>query len=460
MGTYPQTKATDQEVAAMSATPDQDGYYTSGKDKFIKVTNAAPRHAYHNGDNDYLTFDDGSLPQEGATYYFKLEPIEWKVLVDDEDNDAVQLVSKKFLDTHVWLSQYEKADDGWYRYNNTLEGVPADTPANGWRYSEMRAWLNDDFYNFAFNSDEKEGIYLFGNTHFLYYDANDPDTTVYDYVAVGDQSDYDAAGNDGRPTDYTIVKGVGWQYNKDNCAYFVNADPGMFPQEDIKGYISGDHNQVLRISENHAVRPILYAKRSMARVLATSAQKEEKQSNLLLIFGIVITVLGAGAAIPMMVVTRARYKKLPPEQQNGKFPYKKHEVPLIAGGLVMLIGGLCMIFIPLAVSGGGLFGGIGGGKLKPGIYVQSSGQYSGGGVVQVGVTAYRLNSDGTFDYTDGYNGGSTPWSGHGTYKFSGSSVTFVWQGNPMVPAGHTATASIYDGGKSFGGGGERYTRVD
>ena len=34
-GYYPQTKATDEEVAKMSSSPDADGYYTSGNDKFV-----------------------------------------------------------------------------------------------------------------------------------------------------------------------------------------------------------------------------------------------------------------------------------------------------------------------------------------------------------------------------------------------------------------------------------------
>ena len=64
--------------------------------------------------------------------------------------------------------------------------------------------------------------------------------------------------------------------------------------------------------------------------------------------GIVAAVLGAITAIPVMAITSARYKKLPAEQKNGKFPYKKHEVPMIAVGLVLLIGGILMIVLPIA----------------------------------------------------------------------------------------------------------------
>ena len=455
-GYYPQTKATDEELAAMSATPDEDGYFTSGKDKFVKVASAQPQHAYHNGDNDYLTFDDGSLPAEGATYYFKLEPIEWKVMVDDEDNNAVKLVSKKFLDTHIWLSQFEKSvtRDSWAAYDNTLDGVPAETPANGWRYSEMRAWLNDGFLNTAFTEEEQNSIYVFANKNTIDYRKGDDTTIVNDYVAVGNGADYDAAGDDGRPTDYAIVKGVRWQYNKDNCAYYVNANAPLFPENDIKGYISGDHNQVLTIEGKHAVRPILYAKRGDAKILATATQKEKKQANFLLVFGVIVAVLGAGMAIPFMVITRARYKKLPAEQKNGKFPYKKHEVPLIAIGLVLLIGGILMVILPVAINGG--FGA----RLTPGIYVQDFEIAPQGNIAPIGKSAYRLNGDGTYNYAAVYDGANTVWDIGGTWTQSGSTVTFVGKPIPLYPDGYTITATVYSGTSFGSGSAERFKKID
>ena len=104
-----------------------------------------------------------------------------------------------------------------------------------------------------------------------------------------------------------------------------------------------------------------------------------------------------------------------------------------------------------------MFGGIGI-RLAPGVYVQQN-QYSGGGVTQVGYCAYDLNEDGTFDYTDGYKGGSTIWSGHGTYTMNGKTITFVWKGNPMVQEGYTVTATIYDS-TTFGTAYEKYKMTD
>ena len=449
-GYYPQTKATDEELSKMSATADENGYFTSGKDKFVKVTSANPQFHSETADTDYIPFDDDSQPVPGATYYFKMEPIEWKVMVDDADKNAVKLVSKKYLDTHFWLSADNVRESGWAKYN-VAEGVPADTSASSWRYSEIRAWLNDGFLNVAVSADEQKSLYVFANVNTIDYREDDPDTVVNDYVAVGDRSDYDAAGNDGRPTDYAIVKGATWCYNKDHIYYWVNSLYSTFGSGYVRLYRHDEHEKVAAVDSVEAVRPIIYVKRGDAKILATVTQQAQKQSNLLLIFGIILAIVGAGAVVPMMVITSARYKKLPAEQKKGKFPYKKHEVPLIACGLVLLIGGLLMIILPIAINGGG----IGGGTLQPGIYVQQ-GSYGGG---QLGSTAFRLNADGTYNHTGYYDGNSTVWDNGGTWSQSGSKVTFVAKGNPMTPAGYTVTATIYDGGSSFGNSSERFKRV-
>ena len=93
-GYYPKTKATEEELNGMSANADADGFYTSGKEKFVKVTNAIPKEHYETANTTYIPFDDDSQPVEGATYYFKLEPIEWMVMVDDEEANTVKLVSR------------------------------------------------------------------------------------------------------------------------------------------------------------------------------------------------------------------------------------------------------------------------------------------------------------------------------------------------------------------------------
>ena len=68
------------------------------------------------------------------------EPIEWVIL--DKGDDRMLLVSKYILD-----AQY------YYEINTSEEGI-------GWEDSTVRTWLNSDFYNTAFNDEEKKYIPL------------------------------------------------------------------------------------------------------------------------------------------------------------------------------------------------------------------------------------------------------------------------------------------------------------
>ena len=433
-GYYPQTKATDEELANMSAEPDADGYYTSGKDKFVKVNSANPKYHSETADSDYIPFDDETAPVVGATYYFKVEAIEWKVMVDDEEANTVKLVSKKYIDTHCWLSSFENGGY-WADYYNTLEGVPENTNANGWRYSEMRAWLNDTFLNTAFSEEEQKSIYLFANRNTIDYKKDDETTIVYDYIAVGNRDDYDAAGDDGRPTDYTIVKGATWCYNKDHVYYYVNANYPSFPNDTVRLYRHDEHNKCTTADSVEAVRPIMYVNRSDAKILTSQAKKAQNGKNAMIIIGVVGIIVGGGLAIPMMIST-SKKQKVTKQETGHDYKLTKKETAILTPGLVLLICGIVLIVLRIM-----LFGGLGG-KLQPGIYRQESQYAQSGNAAQVGYTAFRINGDGTFDFTDYYQGAGTAWSGHGTYSISGKTITFNWNANPMYPNGHTSTGTI------------------
>ena len=64
------------------------------------------------------------------------EPIEWRIL--DLSGNKAFMLAEKVLDAHYW---------------NRLE-----TQGHRWMTSEIRTWLNNDFYNTAFSSANKERI--------------------------------------------------------------------------------------------------------------------------------------------------------------------------------------------------------------------------------------------------------------------------------------------------------------
>ena len=128
-GQYSQTiKAAD--VSIISTTPDTDGYYLgSDGERYAKVV-ADP---YNSG----YKFSDNSSVINGITYYFKVEPIRWRILSESDGNAFI------LCDSIIANHYYHHT-----RSSTTIDGQTVY--ANNYKYSDIRAWLNDEFYNTAF----------------------------------------------------------------------------------------------------------------------------------------------------------------------------------------------------------------------------------------------------------------------------------------------------------------------
>ena len=115
-GEYPQTiKSADVTVGDVA---DEDGYYLgSDGERYAKVV-ADP---YGSG----YTFSDGSSVTDGATYYFKVEPIRWRIL--SEDGGSAFILADGILANKAY-----------------------DASSNNYKNSDIRAWLNGEFLNAAF----------------------------------------------------------------------------------------------------------------------------------------------------------------------------------------------------------------------------------------------------------------------------------------------------------------------
>ena len=128
-GLYPQKRVSDSTiVAALNAivSPESNGYY------LYQDTYYAKTWAYPFGSNYF--FDDGTRIASGTIYWFKCEPITWRVL--SETDGTYYVLSDVLLDAH--------------RYNELYEGTKGGYYANNYLNSEIRAWLNCDFYASAF----------------------------------------------------------------------------------------------------------------------------------------------------------------------------------------------------------------------------------------------------------------------------------------------------------------------
>ena len=125
-GSYPQTVVTDKNIISNldSITDvDSNGYYSYDNDEYAKLV------ADSFNDSD-LFLDDVTELQTGETYYFKVEPIKWRVIYENEG--TYQLLSEYILDEHEY-----------------------DDSSNNYMDSEIREWLNDDFYKRAFTDKSR-----------------------------------------------------------------------------------------------------------------------------------------------------------------------------------------------------------------------------------------------------------------------------------------------------------------
>ena len=138
-GEYPQTIKANS-VTILSDTPEYNGYFL-GSDGFYY----AKVIAYPFGD-DYK-FSNGTTIVKKQAYYFKVEPIKWRILNYSTlaaDGNKAQLLCEGVLDALRW--------------NESYEGVKSGAYANNYEKSEIRVWLNNDFYDNTFNHFQKQLI--------------------------------------------------------------------------------------------------------------------------------------------------------------------------------------------------------------------------------------------------------------------------------------------------------------
>ena len=129
-GEYPQTLKVDS-VTITSNTPDSNGYYLgSDNERYAKVV--AKPYSYNT-----IYFNNNQQIVKGTTYYFKVEPIKWKIL--QVNGKEYKLVTDLIIDNQKFYSSTS---------TRTIDGKTIY--ANNYEHSDIRKWLNEDFYNKAF----------------------------------------------------------------------------------------------------------------------------------------------------------------------------------------------------------------------------------------------------------------------------------------------------------------------
>ena len=131
-GLYPQTNVNDSAlVSTLNAltTPESNGWYLYNNAYYAKAS-ATP-------DSSSYVFDNGTTIVSGTTYWCKCEPITWNVL--SSSDGEYYIVSSVLLDVHCYYNSISPRTIG----GKTIY-------PNNYEYSDIRTWLNNDFYNSAF----------------------------------------------------------------------------------------------------------------------------------------------------------------------------------------------------------------------------------------------------------------------------------------------------------------------
>ena len=147
MGEYPQTiKAGNVTI---TTTTDARGYYLGSDGSYYAKVTAAPCE-------EGYKFSNGEVVTAGQDYYFKVEPIRWRVL--KEGNGTAFLLCDSIIANISYQPDYTHSSN--FNYYTSANGAPEGTFANNYKYSNARAWLNSAFLNAAFSDNQKNTVIL------------------------------------------------------------------------------------------------------------------------------------------------------------------------------------------------------------------------------------------------------------------------------------------------------------
>lgn len=185
-----------------------DVTYNGEKYRAVTFSKYRPYHTeYESSEKNSYQDDNGFLVDE--IYWFKFEPIKWRVI----DPDSGLVLCESVVDSQVFDNKKHYYNDGNYYQDDKYSMY-----ANKYSESTLRTWLNEDFYNLAFDSNQKtkivneEGDERQGDNVFL---------LSYDDVVNGA---FGFSSNESKPDDFR--KATGTDYAKCQGTYSFKDNSG------------------------------------------------------------------------------------------------------------------------------------------------------------------------------------------------------------------------------------------
>lgn len=208
-GSYPQTKVTDSELISKLKAADGTwcsyGYMSgAGEDcydgsaqpadymKYKDVTVDGERYRavkfstyrkyyinYKSDTSTSYTYQAKNGYYINKTYWFKFETLDWRVL----DPQLGLVMCENIIDSQPYSNTIYKYKKDTYGNTAYWKDAEHTIYANNYAESDIRAWLNNDFYYTAFSSSEQENI----ATATIDNKAYDSSVSAYDSAATSDK---------------------------------------------------------------------------------------------------------------------------------------------------------------------------------------------------------------------------------------------------------------------------------
>lgn len=187
-GLYPQTVVNDatlvSELRKLDEPTSVNGWYFYGNDYYTKANAVWSGHYFRNG----------TRTVEGEEYWFKCEPLQWRTV---QLNGKTRLLSAYVLGKHCFsMEETTRIIDDKTIY------------PNNYKYSEIREYLINDFYNTAFclDNDNLKDVTVDNSCVISKFSCDDTTDKVF-LLSTSEfrslRSEYTSA------TDYAVATGLG-----------------------------------------------------------------------------------------------------------------------------------------------------------------------------------------------------------------------------------------------------------
>ncbi len=299
-GSYPQSKVTENVLTYTlnNLAPDWTdwisyGYYSSTTNatmvsgdwmRYTDVTYCGSKYRgvsfthyrpYHTRNSSSYTYQDVNGYSTETTYWFKFEPIDWRVL----DPNTGLVVCESIIDSQPYSNTAHVDSSAEYTYRYFIHSS-STVYANDYEASSIRKWLNNDFYNTAFSENQKneisittlnnDGYYtLIGTSGYEKLDSNKTEDKIFllsynDVInsSYGFNSDVDVY-DDARivqSSDYAKCQGLRVYESSGSSSWFLRT-PGVDSYHscyiDVLGAVGCDSTYYNVCRSDIGVRPAL-----------------------------------------------------------------------------------------------------------------------------------------------------------------------------------------------------------